>query len=412
VPAPRSSPRTADVPTLGVEEELHLLDEERLVLRPVATGVLTAARRGWDPARGELQGELTLAQVETATPVCATLAEVASSLGALRARFSAAAVAAGCRLASAGVAPLTDWRAQLRSPEERYAALAERAGRLVAEQQIAGLHVHIGVPDPADAVRLLDGLRPWLPVLLALSASSPWWEGSDTGFASWRAVHWRRWPVVGPPPVFGSVEGYDTTAAALERAGVISGPMQLYWDARRSLRWPTVEVRVADAQPLVEGSVVLAGLIRGLGAALLAGADGLRGAGDSPAEPVPDVVLQAATWRAARWGLTEQLVDPTAGDGRLVPAGTAVEALLRAAAPGLAAAGDTERVQAGVRRLLREGGPAQRLRAAGSAYLASRLLVEETVRDLPPAVLVRSGAGDPDDPDTARLRAEVPPHSG
>ena len=173
----------------------------------------------------------------------------------------------------------------------------------------------------------------------------------------------------------------------------------MYWDARLSARFPTLEVRVCDALPTVAEAVALSGLVRALAGTALLHADAGR-----PAPEVSDRVLLAASWRAARWGLGAELVDPRANDGRTVPAAEAVRALLEHVA-------DT--VDPGVRDAVDSwSSPAQRQRAAGSAVAAARLVADETVRDVPRGSVVRPRRARDEGPDERRLRADVPPHHG
>lgn len=386
--------------TLGVEEELLLLDADTLTLASRADEVLSRA-----PA-GSLVAELALSQVEAVSPVCASLAEVRAAVVNGRSVASAAAVASDLRIASCGLPPLGDWRASSYRAEPPYSEMAATRGHLIREQLIAGLHVHVGVGDPVRAVAALDRIRDWLPVLLALSASSPFWSGADSGFASWRAVHWRRWPVSGPPPHFGSPAGYDGAIASVVSSGVVAGERSVYWDARRSARFPTVEVRICDAVQTVDEVVALVGVIRGLVAAALDEHD--RGI---PALATPEALLRLATWQAARSGL-RGLVVPVGG-GAPVPVADAVAALVERIEPWLGE--DAELVIPVIAATLASGGGAARQRAAfetGGLKAAAALVVAETMEGVPATVyprVIRPGSPDADE---RRLLGEKPPHHG
>lgn len=391
------SAASCEASTLGVEEELQVLDPETLALTSRAADLLALTD---DPG---VVAELPLSQVETVTPVCGSLDEVRHQVGRLRGLVADAAVAAGLRVAACGTAPLAEWRVQRDNSAQRYDAVRATAGHLVREQLIAGLHVHVGVADPERAVAVVDRVRDWLPVLLALSASSPFWLGTDSGFASWRAVHWRRWPVSGPPPVSGSVQRYDAEVDALIAAGLLEKATQVYWDVRRSVHFPTVEFRVCDATQTVEEVVALAGLCQGLTRAALADHDAGR-----PPRATPDRVLQRAGWLAAREGLTGRLLHPLTG--RPVPAESAVAALLSHLGDLLA-----EDVAPVVQRLLRDGGGAQRQRAAaavGGPRSAAALVVAETVRAVPRSGRPLVSAGREQDARERALAADRPPHHG
>jgi carboxylate-amine ligase len=393
--ARRAPVRLAPVPppaTLGVQEELWLLDEATLLPASRSLEVLSRVQG--------LRGELTLTQVETVSPVCDSLEQVAQEVARARGLAIGAARAEGLAVASCGTSPLGSWRTALVSDSAEYDEIRGRHRRLVNEQMIAGLHVHVGVASREDGVAVLDRIRPWLPVLLALTASSPFCEGADTGFASWRSVQWRRWPVSGPPPAFDTVTDYDEAVRALATLGLATGERQVYWDARLSARFPTVEVRVCDAQPSVADTVAVAALVRGLAAAALAE----EGAGQ-PRPKVSHLVVDGATWHAARWGLTADLVDPRSRHGDLLSAREVVDLLLqRTDCPS--------EVEHRIRATVAAGGPAQRMRTAGSPEQAARWVVGETASDVPVAATVRRGGSDEPDSDERRLLADVPPHHG
>ncbi|MFJ5228497.1 glutamate--cysteine ligase [Kitasatospora sp. NPDC088391] len=342
--------------TVGVEEEYLLLDAATGV--PVARAAQVRRTAQQHPAidRAEVQHELLQAQLEIATPVCRTLEEAAAHLERLRHALAAAAAEHGCRLAPVGAAPFTDRLPVPVSDEPRYRAIRARAPQLTDEQLINGMHVHVGVPDRAAGVAVLNGLRPWLPLLVALSADSPLWHGVDTGFASWRTVVFGRWPVGGVPPEFDGAADYDRRIRALVDGGLIGDLGQLYWQARLSERYPTVEVRAMDVQLRAEEAVMLAGLVRAVVATLLADPDRATGAAQHPEQ------LSAAVWYAARHGAAEQLYDPlTAGIG---PAAEVLDHILDVLAPALRGAGDTPWVEPALARLRTDGNGAVRQRRA------------------------------------------------
>ncbi|MFJ4776273.1 glutamate--cysteine ligase [Streptomyces sp. NPDC088762] len=342
--------------TLGVEEEYLLVDPDTGLPVPRADAVRTAA--GLDPVSQEddVQSELLQAQVEIATPVCTELGEIGGHLLRLRHAIGSAAEQSGCRAALSGAAPVKTAAPVPVTPKTRYLAMRSQARRLVDEQLINGMHVHAGVPDRDMGAEVLNRIRVWLPTLLAMSANSPLWEGTDTGFASWRTVVFGRWPVSGPTPVFDGVADYDRRAAALVDSGVISDTGQLYWQARLSEKYPTVEIRCADVQLRADDAVMFAGIVRALVATAVK--DAKAGA------PLPEChheLLQAATWQAARYGVGSQLVGCEGGrqSGR-----DAVARLMRHVRPALEEAGDSRVVTSLVHRLLRDGVPADRQRRA------------------------------------------------
>ncbi len=362
-----TSPRAAVGPTLGIEEELHVVEASngRLVSR--GPDVRDAAEV--HAPDGAVVLELTLSQVETVTSVSADVEEVVDRAARLRSTVARASASRGLALAASGTPLLGDVAEQQVADDERYRALRSRAAGLVPVQLIAGMHVHVGVGplgtdmttvDDDARVAVADALRPWLPTLLALTANSPYWLGEDTGFASYRQVHWQRWPVAGPPPMARDAAGWHREVAELVATGVVDDASYVYWDVRLATRYPTVEIRVADVQLRADDLVTYTAMLRGLAAEALR----RHAAGERDREQVqaPQHALRAAMWRAARYGLDEQLVDPTTATLR--PADEVLGSLLAAARPGLESTGDLDLVVEGVRRLHEDGNGAQRQRAA------------------------------------------------
>lgn len=362
--------------TLGVEEEYLLLDRVGGFPVSAAEAVCTAA--GLQPAlsSAEVHRELLLAQLEAATPVCETLDEVGGHLLRLRLALGDAAEQAGCRLVATGAAPYsTDGPIEI-TDTPRYRGLYQHAPQLVDEQLINGMHVHVGVPDRATGVAVLNQLRPWLPVLVAISANSPFWRGRDTGFASWRTVVFGRWPVSGPPPAFTDASDYDRRVRALVTGGAIRDVQQIYWQTRLSERYPTVEVRAPDVQLRVEEAVMLAGLIRGLAQTAI----WKHQAGEPAPRTLPEIVASAG-WHAARYGLEGSLISSA---GTPVAARDAARALVHHVLPALAEYGDATQVAALVEQMLDEGNGSHRqrcvLKESGPEGLV-RYLADETTKE-------------------------------
>jgi len=341
--------------TIGVEEECLLLDPVSGL--PVAQVEKVRAVAGLQPALSteEVHPELLQCQVEVATPVCETLEEVGGHLLRLRHALGAAAEEAGCRIAACGAAPFTPAAPSPVTDIPRYRALHIRAPRLVDEQLICGMHVHVAVPGREAGVAVLNRLRPWLPVLVAMSANSPLWDGTDTGFASWRTVVFGRWPVSGPPPVFADAADYDRRIRGLLATGIIRDLGQLYWQARLSERYPTIEIRAMDVQLRADDAVMLTGIVRALVITALREEEaGL------PLPVPPPEILTAAGWHAARHGMTDVLLDPRTYRPRKV--GDVVSELAQHLTPALKRTGDARQVLSLVHRLLQEGTAADRQR--------------------------------------------------
>ena len=325
----KTSETAALSPTVGVEEEFLLVDAETGVPVPRSEEVVATAR---DRFGVEAHLELTAAQVEINTPVCADAGQVRRELIGMRSAVARAARLAGCRAIAVGAPPLGA-PAGVITDRFRYRRMAREFGALALEQLICGCHVHVEVPDRETAVQVCNHVRLWLPVLRAITANSPFHHGVDTGHASWRSVVWSRWPVAGPPPCFTSWRHYQAVCDAAVDSGAALDPAMIYWDVRPSPHLPTVEVRAADVTADVDDAVLLAALVRALVATATAEVE--RGV---LAVPVPLEALRTACWRAARDGLAGSTFDVLSG--RLMPARHLVRRLVRHVLPALSINGD------------------------------------------------------------------------
>ncbi|MFJ1705045.1 glutamate--cysteine ligase [Kitasatospora sp. NPDC088346] len=343
--------------TLGVEEEYLLLDPQTGLPLPRVEEVRAAADLHPALESAEVQPELLQSQVEIATPVCRDLSEVGGHLLRLRHSLAAAAESSGCHLAACGTAPYADTTPPAITDAPRYRSIHQDFSRLADENLINGMHVHVGIPDRQTGVAVLNRLRPWLPLLVGLAANSPLWYGTDTGFSSWRTVVFNRWPISGVPPRFADADDYDRRITELQDAGMIRDRGQLYWQARLSERYPTLEVRAMDVQLRADEAVMLAGLVRALATTVM-----LEERDGHPAPSRPPESLAGAGWHAARYGLTEALHDPFTG--RLRRVGDVVSDLVEYLTPALALAGDEREVTSLLHRLLQEGNGADRQRRA------------------------------------------------
>jgi glutamate---cysteine ligase / carboxylate-amine ligase len=299
--------------TVGVEEEFHVVRADSGAPEPAARRLL----RGASDAVPELQRSM----VETDTEVHTGLSALRADLVARRRSLAAAAERLGLAVVAAGTVPGAGLRATQVYPNERYEWMAHEYRQLVDEQQVCACQVHVGVPDRDLAVRVIRRIRAWLPTLLALSTSSPLFAGLDTGYASYRTVLTSRWPTVGPPPDLESAAEYDRLVDDLVASGVITDAGMVYFDARLSAKYPTVEVRIADSCPSVDDAVLLTALARGL--VETAAAEDAAGA---PLPTGPHMLLRAAMWRSARSGLGGHLVDPLSRSA--LPARDRVRSLL------------------------------------------------------------------------------------
>lgn len=338
---------------VGVEEEFFLCDAETGELRPHIDRMLVRGAQV-DTA---IEPELQRWQVETGTPVCSTLDEVRGELTRLRRGVRDLARSIDCRVLATATHPLASQDDAEITPKVRYLRMAERFGQLARDQLVCGCHIHVGIADRDVAVQAMGHARAWLAPLIAVSANSPFWMGQDTCYASYRSQVWSRWPTAGPPEVFASRAEYDTMVDGLLGSGVIPDLGMVYLDLRPSAHFETLEFRVADVCLTVDDAVLVAGLARALARTAVESA--LTG------RPLPQVrseLIRVAHWRAARSGLTGELVDLT--DGRPVPAPDLLRRLVAHVRPALEAHGDLGQVDALVEQVLARGTGAARQRAA------------------------------------------------
>jgi carboxylate-amine ligase len=277
-------------------------------------------------------------------------------------------------LAASGTHPFSPWTDDPGINQE-YEVVEREYQQLAREQVICGGHVHVGIEDPELAIAVVNGVGPWLSPIVALAANSPFWGGRDTGYASYRTELWRRWPMAGTPLPFADRAEYEALVEALFRTGSIDDHARIYWDVRPSAKFPTVEFRVADVGMTVDDTIMMAGLVRGLAATVAREAAG----GPRPVDARPEL-LRAATWRAARYGISADLVD--VGEGTAVPARELIGRFLDRLRPALTDLGDWDEVSELVGRTLVDGTAADRQRgvwaATGDLGAVVDFIVEKT----------------------------------
>jgi carboxylate-amine ligase len=362
--------------TFGVEEEFHLVDPVSYRLTPSPALAVAAMRQ---EAGVHLHAEITTTQLETATGICEGLSELRAELVATRTEAAAAAARAGVTLLAASTHPFDSWQQQTLTPAPRYEAMVDRWAGLAWQQDITGCHVHVGVPDVHTAVAVMDRSRPYLPVLLAMTGSSPFHDGVDTGYDSYRTLWWSRWPNAGPAEYMGSVGRFRGVVAALVASGVIADASHLYWDVRPSYHLPTVEFRLADVCTHLDDAVLHAALVRSL-VRVLAG----RAERDEPCPQPPPELLRAARWRAARHGLSGELFDLVHCD--LVDARIVVRRLLAELEDDLRDHDEWADVEELVQELLSRGTSASRqrrtwLRTGDRREVAAGIICEGTPQE-------------------------------
>lgn len=386
-------------PRIGAEEEFHVLDARRRRLVPRAGELLDRLRR---PG---FTSELQQSVVESNSGVHGTLDGLYADLAAARRHLAVAASSLGLAVAAAGTVPLARVHPRNVTADARYRRMADDYRLVADEQLICSAQIHVDVPDRDTGVRAMCLISPWLPPLLSLSASSPYWLGADTGYASWRTMLWQRWPTAGPAGCYADAAEYDTALAELIRSEVISDVGMVYHDVRPSAHQRTLELRICDACPRAETVVLVAGLFRALVRDACERLEGRDGPGCDHRHDWHDW-LRAVTWRAARSGLEGQLVDPVAGCS--APAPVVLHGMLGRLRPALEASGDWETVRDLLEEALLAGSTAHRLRQtaqAGGLLVGTDLLVAETRGEraarravIPPPCPAGSGGTSPSAP--------------
>lgn len=368
---------TATTYTLGIEEEYQIIDADTGELVPGAQHLLADAEAEMGTT---VQRELKDSQIEIASDVCMSLADVRAAIVRSRSILLEHAAHQNAFIAAAGTHPFSDWHRQTTTPKPTYHILMADYQQLAREQLIFGCHVHVGLEDRDEAVQVMNRARQWLSPLVALSASSPFWQGDDTGYASFRTALWSRWPMSGPPPIVRSYAEYRQLVDTIISTGSVKDAGRIYWDIRLSASHETIEFRVMDVCHTTDEAVMVAALVRAL--VRTCHEEVLRGA---PFEPTPTEVLRSAAWRAARYGLGGELFDVRAGE--LVPVRKLMERFLNYLRDALEAEGDWEEVAHRVEETIRRGNGAERQRAAyqrsGRMEDVIDLIRRETAAGLP-----------------------------
>ena len=254
----------------------------------------------------------------------------------------------------------------------RYAAIADQFGITEAEQLACGMHVHVSTDSDDEAVAVIDRVRPWLPVLEAVAANSPYWQGVDTGYDSFRSQLWRRWPCAGSPGPFGSPAAYHALVQEMVESGGVVDEGMAYFDVRLSRLYPTIEIRVADVCPRIEVATTIAALGRGL--VERAASDWRAGV---PAPDASPMMVSLMSFRAGRSGLGGDLIHPVTR--RPCPAADVVAALVDHVREPLTTYDDTALVDDVVASLLRDGTAADRQRHVAGDGLDLAAVVRDTI---------------------------------
>jgi carboxylate-amine ligase len=354
--------------TVGVEEELFLVDPETRLPSASSPRVLKHAEEHEPELQpDDLDREFFEHQLETRTPPTESVEELRSQLVRGRRLAAQSAAATGLVTLASGTLPVHSADPQV-TRENRYLDMVGTYGEIARPGGTCGMHVHVYVESPETGVGVIDQLVPWLPVILAISANSPFHQGRDTAYASWRSQAWAQWPSAGPTERFGSLETYREVSRQMRETGAAQDEGMLYFDARLSADHPTIEVRISDVCTDPDDAVLIAALLRGLVSSaavrFMEERDRSRermAAGTSAEYVWRSELLRAAQWRAARYALSDRLLDPTTG--KLDKSRAVLERLVDVAREQLEETGDVDLVDHGIQRALAESG-ASRQRAA------------------------------------------------
>ncbi|MBO0980797.1 YbdK family carboxylate-amine ligase [Microbacterium sp. SD291] len=329
----------------GVEEEFVLLDEETLVPLSMRDG--SRERITGHSSGGEVMPEYLTCQFECVTEPASTRADASAQLSRMRQLIGTHA-AQQRAVAAPSATPFISPGGLVVSPSEHYAEVATQLAEITREHEVNGLHVHVEVDGDEERVRALNRVRGWLPALLALTGNGPFAHGRHTGFASWRSILIRRLPSSWCPPHFRDLDDYRARVDRLIALGAIPDAGSLAWAVRLSEHYPTVEVRVFDAQLTPEDALFAATLSRAL----------------IVSDPPPSArdeeldAIDASLWIAARRGPEARVIDPSTGE--VAPLWEVAATMLAHAAPALAEYGDEEFAAGHLERIRVEGTGAQR----------------------------------------------------
>ncbi len=357
--------------TIGVEEEYLLVDRDSLELAEAPEALMIACKADLE---GQVSPEFLQCQIEIGTRVCANVAEAREDLKRLRSTVAKHAASHGLAPIAASCHPFAEWKKQHHTDKARYNELRRDLGGVVRRMLICGMHVHVGIDDPDTRVDIMNQLTYFLPHLLALSASSPFWQGEDTGLASYRLTVFDNLPRTGLPPRLNSWSEYDRSVQALVDIGVIEDSSKIWWDLRPSSRFPTIEARICDVSPRLETTLSLAALIQSLSRMLWR----LKSANQR--WRIYDNFLVAENrWRAQRYGIQGGLID--FGKREMVDFEYLTEELINLVREDAEALGCIEEVE-GARRILVSGTSADRQRMVYADSLQAEKSIDEALRDV------------------------------
>ena len=372
--------------TIGIEEEYLLVDPgSRDLAADPPEAILAECQNAITQEVGSVSPEFLRAQLEVGTAVCRSLAECRTKLSALRGVAARAAQSHGLRIIAASTHPFAAWTEQRHTDKDRYNLLARDMQGVAQRLLICGMHVHLGMPDDETRNDLMNQLGYFLPHLLALSTSSPFWRGIDTGLKSYRLSVFDELPRTGLPEKFDSFGEYQRHVAVLVRAGLIEDATKIWWDIRPSARFPTLELRITDICTRLEDGLTIAALYACIVSMLLR----LRRR-NQRWRMYSNMLVQENRWRAQRYGLDEGMVD--FGRGEIVPYPDLLEEIIELVADDAKRLGCTREVRA-VRDIVARGTSAHRQVAVYEKALADGADEEEALRAVVDWLVAETVAG-------------------
>ena len=358
--------------TVGIEEEYQIIDPETRELAPFGGELI---ERGQEILQDQIKPEFMRSQVEIGSKICRTMDEARAEVVRLRSAVASLAADKGLRMVAASTHPFSQWSAQALTPADRYEKLEQDLRDVARRLLIFGMHVHVGIDDPELRIDVMSQARYFIPHLLALSTSSPFWDGRDTGLKSYRSVIFENMPRSGIPPTFDSYSEYQGFIDTLVKTGCIDEPTKIWWDIRPHPKFPTIEFRMADVCTRIDEVMCVVGLIKALVGKLIR----LRQNNQSWRRYRHHLITENK-WRAVRYGL----------DGKLIDFGRRQEVPVRHLTRELVEMVDDVADELGVRRevdyvetILKQGSSADRqlrtFRKTGDILTVVDRLMEETV---------------------------------
>jgi len=358
--------------TIGIEEEYLIVDREtRNLVQDLPEGLMRACE---EILQGQVSPEFLRSQIEVGTRVCANVGEARQDLARLRTAIVDVTADYGLAPISASTHPFAIWGDQRHTDKERYNVLAKALGGVVRRLLICGMHVHVGIEDEDLRIDLMNQVLYFMPHLLAMSTSSPFWQGTDTGLKSYRTSVFRAVPRTGIPDEFGSWADYQRHVRVLVDAGVIEDATKLWWDLRPSARYPTLEMRASDICTSIDDSMAVAAMYQSLLFMLYE-----RRIHNQRWRLYSRMLLSENTWRAQRYGVEESLID--FGRSTLVPYDELMEELIDLVSAGAEELGCTNEMLH-VRTIIKRGTSADRQLSIFESATASGASDEEALIDV------------------------------